>query len=637
MAGASSFHSDRTGSHRTNQETAVIVQPLQPRRGLLAYARAVIVTVTVLVSFALPAISATATAAEDQDAEVGARGSRFTTESAASTPASEPVVAVIASDRDDGFGDQVPGDPPVEPTDGDEVPDLIVADQAATATTSIVVRRNVCFGLVDAIADDIDALAAACPTPLSAGLLHPGIQYTLLLSTGGVTTPALADANGVSDWDDVALGTYWLGTNLSPGFGVPVIHCRTDVGNSPWQRYAVDHGGTEIELSVPDAAFLCDWYDTPGPVPITVQAWTCPAAFQPYGLGLDEFQAACTTPDDGATFSLQVDGPAVERQTVDGTVSFEALAFLLASVQSAPPIGYADPLVFCGLDDGDAAYSGPIPAPGGAIVLDHGLAPGWGTICQWFNVVEPGAISVTKWLCPPGYDLAAPDADPVVDCAVPLDGVGFELSDGLETWPSAQTGDAGPGTILFGGLDPGGYHLAEDVPTGIVAHVVACTTSVPSEDPQLGPALGFVEPPVVDGAIDLELGEDETIVCDWYNVPAPDAGGSDDADGSGADGSDADQGGDRPGDGEEETGDAGNGSVVDVVTLPNTGAGPGAFGRADRGDPAERWAAVAAYLTLCAAGYLALRDRARPEPVVYRAPGTDGVPRSRRLECRRAD
>ncbi|MGN6486068.1 MAG: hypothetical protein ACTHMX_16890 [Thermomicrobiales bacterium] len=80
------------------------------------------------------------------------------------------------------------------------------------------------------------------------------------------------------------------------------------------------------------------------------------------------------------------------------------------------------------------------------------------TVCTWYLISPQDVADITAhvWTCPQGYDLAAADAAPALDCIVPADGIDMHLAraEGFNAAVWATSGDAGPGTLAFSNLPP---------------------------------------------------------------------------------------------------------------------------------------------------------------------------------------
>jgi uncharacterized surface anchored protein len=101
------------------------------------------------------------------------------------------------------------------------------------------------------------------------------------------------------------------------------------------------------------------------------------------------------------------------------------------------------------------------------------------------------------------------------DCTTSVNGVTFTLDhpDPNETDLMTMTGDSVDGAVYFGGLEAGNYTVSETVPADIASvFVLDCENALD----------GMVRPVPFSTGDTLELpisGYEETITCDWYNVP----------------------------------------------------------------------------------------------------------------------
>ena len=125
-------------------------------------------------------------------------------------------------------------------------------------------------------------------------------------------------------------------------------------------------------------------------------------------------------------------------------------------------------------------------------------------------------ITISKWLCPSGYEYTDPDSRPDEDCTEPLDGISFDLT---QTAPdsnsfSSTTGEQQSGTSTFSGFDPGSWELTE------------VRSPYGSDGFRVCADFGFGSPGAesanVGEPFSFEVPEDEPFngVCNWYNVPS---------------------------------------------------------------------------------------------------------------------
>lgn len=179
---------------------------------------------------------------------------------------------------------------------------------------------------------------------------------------------------------------------------------------------------------------------------------------------------------------------------------------------------FADYAVFCSrVDTGE-----PIPvekrANGRAAAIFE-LPPdvvdaGSGIVCDWYNLPaadDPSgsaSIEIHESACPADVDR---DALFEICHANGLAGVELTLQGPVSRWGTT----AGPiGAVRFESLPAGGYTVAETTMTGDFAeYVVYCSDADGNEVP-------FVYRGDGRAAIVLSVGDDQQVVCDWFNIPA---------------------------------------------------------------------------------------------------------------------
>ncbi len=115
-------------------------------------------------------------------------------------------------------------------------------------------------------------------------------------------------------------------------------------------------------------------------------------------------------------------------------------------------------------------------------------------------------MTITKYLCPDGQASNYADA-----CDEVLGGITFQATGPDDYDASDETGDNG--RVAFEGLIAGDYVVTEYPPDDphVAVYVVSCT-----ED---GAPFDFAYDDSTGLRINLELGVDEQVRCNWYNVP----------------------------------------------------------------------------------------------------------------------
>jgi len=131
------------------------------------------------------------------------------------------------------------------------------------------------------------------------------------------------------------------------------------------------------------------------------------------------------------------------------------------------------------------------------------------------GTAQTNSITITKYLCPVGYE----GKDPFTDCAEELAGIAFTVS--LDESEFAQSKTTGAdGVVSFGGLGSGNFTISEDIPGDANDFSANCFGE---------PAPGAPEPRQIvftrmdANSVGLTLGQGEVIECTWFNTPV-DAG-----------------------------------------------------------------------------------------------------------------
>jgi hypothetical protein len=186
------------------------------------------------------------------------------------------------------------------------------------------------------------------------------------------------------------------------------------------------------------------------------------------------------------------------------------------TLTEAIPTGYDAPIVFCTYAEGEE-YQQDVAQ--GTIAIEYGgNAP---LSCDWFNIPSrDGSITIYKYTCPAGYNLYLAD-DPKADCTDLTNGITFTLSGASIGNSDSTTGDAIPGAVYWGGLDPDVYTVDESAPAGTVDTRVFCqwydaAGAYDNQDIQPYNKFGNAG---LGGTIDLDVHAGDDIVCLWFNAP----------------------------------------------------------------------------------------------------------------------
>jgi hypothetical protein len=358
------------------------------------------------------------------------------------------------------------------------------------------------------------------------GIACSPIQGVSFTATFGETPTSAryTNQNGRISWTDTPRGAWSLQETMLAGWGPPKVYCgppqTTETPEVPVVDLAVS--GT---LSSATPQIICVWFNFELEHEngrITIYKYQCPPGTASGDFGT--LQETCTVPFNGVNFTLQADAIPFSASTVGGTVDWLDLEQGTYSVREHLLPGYEQPLVWCGYVRQDGVDIDPAAidfstylVTEGAIQLQLSNLPAR-IVCYWYNLpTAPGEITINKWLCPPGYDMQAWGADPTRDCTVPLDGVTFTLDQPEGSDLTSTTGDALPGAVYFGGLDPGAYTVTETLPPDTAyVFVLDCTgTNIPKVHQR---------PLSWGNRIDVNLAAADAIDCNWYNVPYPENG-----------------------------------------------------------------------------------------------------------------
>jgi len=292
-----------------------------------------------------------------------------------------------------------------------------------------------------------------------------------------------------------------------------------------------------------------------GSLSIAIESFLCPVGFQepPAGLAPD----GCFDAYPGAIYRLDGTTTGLALQATAGDILPDAAYFTelppddyRISQQAAP--GIVTSFGYCSLVGGDA-QGAPVtpPVTGGAVQQAFDAAARTFT-CAWYSIPDatfggvpapapPQGVSLTvhAFTCPAAYDPVAADADPTRDCLAPAQGIRFTatgqgtgVTTALTTGATPDTpanpldGASRSGTITFTGLAPDTYTLTQDA-TGVGVDAPASAFVSSCSLATAGDADVPVYPTVADGAMQVQLNDNEALACLWYIVPPAQGGETD--------------------------------------------------------------------------------------------------------------
>ena len=250
---------------------------------------------------------------------------------------------------------------------------------------------------------------------------------------------------------------------------------------------------------------------------ITISKWLCPSGYD-YTDSESRPDADCTQPLDGIPFELSSTdyGPVTSTTGDSGSgvarfSGFPAGSYDLTEVSSPYE---TDGFRVCN-DFGDGNPGVEPASVGRPFSFEVPTNQSFNGVCNWYNVPGGSSITISKWLCPAGYNDQARIADPQYDCTEALDGIEFTLYDQASSETTATTGDETSGQVVYDGLDPGDYQVAETGSSDPYdSYIIRCYTGNQEW-------LGDYESYGIDERYSYSFpdGQYIDIFCNWYNVP----------------------------------------------------------------------------------------------------------------------
>lgn len=342
----------------------------------------------------------------------------------------------------------------------------------------------------------------------------------------------------------------------------------TAVGVSVWTCEPSPGRDLFIDGDDPEASAVAEQYADPSQRGFDWLPFPLPYTGDPAADSL-ALMTACHQ-DDPYDFSLTGDdADAGDSRTIGGVgyTYWDGLPEGTYTVSEDDPEAVTDIRVYCQLviagTQNVRADIREVTVADSAISLD--LADDQQYSCDWFNVrpiaetVDPAdrgtsSIEISVFSCPEDADFQ--DAVDGGECLDPVDGVRFVADGPLDYTSQTDTGDARPGAVSFGGIDPGTWTIT--TPDGPDEAVAYCDG---------------VEVPVEDGEARITVPARNDLQCLWY-IPYGSGGDASDApDVSDADGSDEPDASASPGshngDTQDPTNDSDDDGLLDSEEVPD--------------------------------------------------------------------
>jgi|GEM_PF-6459554 len=390
-------------------------------------------------------------------------------------------------------------------------------------------------------------------------LLEP-VEFTLDNADGSSTE---STSSGFAEWTGLPLGEFTLEEEIPDGYGPPVVFCG-------WYAY---YGGfvydafpqlvvlganfvIEGEITIPNTDYFCDVFNIKGGIDDIHANPTAPPAIDdveanpvastvrvvkrdcPPGVAQDaslsEYLTLCAQPHDGVEFTLETSAGIRPGTTAGGGVEWTGVPSGAFKIQDTIPVGYGDPIVFCGYTEspGGGVQHPAIQTAAGGLVTGEFPDTTFEFVCYWMNIKStgqvgtgPGSVAnpsgsgesglvVSKRVCP-DIPLDQELTYYLDHCTEFANGIQFTLTndEGSSTKPVSG------GTAEWTGLPLGPWTLEESIPVQYGAPIVFCGWTAFHDGiiydafAQLAPSPGGV----VEGEITIP---NTSAFCFWINVQA---------------------------------------------------------------------------------------------------------------------
>lgn len=410
-----------------------------------------------------------------------------------------------------------------------DIDDMVLATEEATYGDVIVNKIN-CPAGYNALTADIYDLAANCHD-------QAAVTFTLTDVNGAsssLTTPG-SGVNSVT-FSGVPTGQLTISEQIPAGYTSPRVFCKNEAytgAETGEVEQGISNGTVYTELMAGYDYVWCDWFNIPEPQygDVIINKIGCPMGYDAYSGSIYDLAANCHEQPVSTFHLFDVNG-AQQDATTPGSgvnsVTFSNVPAGAIAVTEDQMSGYGAPRVFCK----NSSYTGGDTSEDEVMVDNYGinyeLMSGYDFVwCDWFNIpTDPyGTIEIHKWECPQDWTSNSGDWNEYLsNCTQVMNGVPFYGAVDGSDLPNKVTGDDGDGTVIWSDVPAGDLAIQEDIPSGYGAPVVFCgftytlyTNGVPAI------ADGKIFPDsVVEGVLQTEFAQGESLYCDWFNIPTYD-------------------------------------------------------------------------------------------------------------------
>jgi rRNA maturation protein Nop10 len=312
-------------------------------------------------------------------------------------------------------------------------------------------------------------------------------------------------------WDDVPAGDLTMGERPGDGYGRPVVYCwlvGEDASLAAPQQMQLSDTGEWVYPYQDGYQLICYVFNFPtDDHDITIYKYYCDEAYDYAQYDYDWYFENCTDWHDGATFWLGDESKAISGSD---NVWWDDVAYGDTTLREEHEEGYGTPVVYCWQVGEDTSLAEPTRYD----VSDTGewttpYQDGYKLICYVFNQPDDHDITIYKYYCDPGYEVADYDYQWYLDnCTDWHDGATFWIGD--ESKAISGTDNVWWDDVAYGDLT-----IREEHESGYGTPVVYCW--------QVGDDPALVAPTRYDVS---ETGEWTTpyqdgykLICYVFNIP----------------------------------------------------------------------------------------------------------------------
>ncbi len=356
---------------------------------------------------------------------------------------------------------------------------------------------------------------------------------------------------GSFGWNDVPLGAdYFVSEALPQGYLEPWVYCEVSqfaAGGGDVQSYFFRAPGGEMFIAGNINAYEltnCSWFNVqPGNgnaqltqgTTVAIQKYFCETGYDAEPRTLEDYSQDCTTPHQGANFSLQQDLGNAQPTGQNGQATFANVPFGSIDIREVKSDQWRLVAAYCRVipsSDPDGSYQQSdqqnIDEEQSAWKVSLHAAEGNRVVCVFYNIpeVEGATVYIRKYLCSPDYDETAASLQYLDSICDPYEGAHMRVPFDST---SAEGETNSSGHLELHGVPYGSVELQETADPDFYLARAYCYAIEPS---LANGNLSEDDLVAVDSSVDgrytvtYDVPEGHDLYCYLFNVPVDDDYGS---------------------------------------------------------------------------------------------------------------